>query len=708
MIWSKSKGAPSPTHKAVGRQSHSVPPGAFPIRNKELLLEDEKALLSRIRLTSGSSNETFKKLYIPILEGHAEFVQALPASRAKHHFETGGLWQYSLEVALLSLQTADSKIFSGAEPVELRHIIEPRWRFAAFCAGLLLDIGMVISHMRVLSPKGDIWLPLQQSLYSWCEEVGVDHYYVQWLPEEQGLPERQYRMFSGVLANRFLPREVMTYLYEGNASILHEFTLALSGLSTSQSQNTLLQIIDQSKNSSIERDVKSRSGFAPAGTIGLPLETYLLDAMRHLVHQRWGINTSGSPLWLSHQGLFVCWEKAVIDILAYLEDVGFYTVPKMPSTLADIMLAHKLAIQPTPHRPHDYYWIIEVPGLGQVAALLLSSPELIINVQDMPVVEIKIISPNQPERELKPLEAAAKSIIENPQKNTISITRENDNKELVSLRTDQKTARTEDDLAPDTVLTAGVTPKKNLVSQMTPEESIAWLRKQGKAGEILAALAEDCITGRKRPGIDVFWMDVGLAIIFPNALMGLGFDPAKALSAIRDKGWVVANPKTTKSALHDISNANGIQTKALILTPSIGFLIAAVAGIEHPASKGSPVPSADGKPADNNQQKNSFKPKNFFDALAIAAKEGKISFGLSVSGEGVKASYPDVFEWYAGLQNTPDFKEIAMLLTKKDYVIFRGAHAVIKESEDRKHVVFRRDYCPELYAWLSSHEGVHA
>lgn len=704
MIWSKPKGTSSPTHKAVARQTQSVPPGAFPVRNKELLLEDEKALLSRIRLTSGTSNETFEKLYTPLLVGHAEFVQTLPASRAKHHFEPGGLWQHSLEVALLSLQTADSKIFSGAEPVELRHIIEPRWRFAAFCAGLLLDIGMVISHMRVLSPKGEVWPPLLQSLYSWGEHVGVDHFYVQWLPEDHVLHERQYRMFSGVLANRFLPREVMTYLYEGNASILHEFILALSGLSTSQSQNTLLQIIDQSKNSSIERDVKSRSGFAPAGTIGIPLETYLLDAMRHLAHQRWRVNTSGSPLWLSDQGLFVCWGIAVDDILAYLDEEGIYTVPKMPSTLADIMLAHKLAIPPTPGRPHNNFWIIDVPGLGQVEAMLLSSPELIINVQERPVVEIKVISPIQPKKEPKPLETVAQPI-EYQQQNTESSACENGIKNLPAEKPAPKAARTGDDIASNTTQTADVSPQKTVVSLKTPEESIDWLRKQGKAGEILAALAEDCKTGRKRPGIDVFWMDVGLAVIFPNALMGLGFDPAKALSAIRDKGWVVANQKTSKSALHDISTANGIETKALILTPTIGFAVAAVAGIEHPASNGTPVPSGDGKLMDNHPQKDAFKPKSFFDALALAAKEGRISFGLSVSGEGVKATYPDVFEWYVKQQKTLDFKEIAIPLTKKDFVIFQGAHAVIKESADRNHVVFRRDYCPELYAWLASSEG---
>ncbi len=724
MQWFKTKGTLLPTNTPLSgqRQILNLPPGAFPLRKIESLLDDEKSLIARIRLNSGVSNETFEKLYVPLLTRYADFIQTLPASRAKHHFTPGGMWQYSLEVALLSLQTADSKIFSGSEPVELRHLIEPRWRFASFCAGLLLDVGIVISHMRVLSPNGTPWEPLLLPLYSWGTQVGADHYYVQWLPEDQMLHERQYRMFSGVLANRLLPSEILSYLYEGNTSILHELVLALSGLSASYSQNTLLQIVDQSRNSSIERDAKSRAGFTPTGTIGLPVETYLLDAIRSLSQSHWKLNAPGSLLWLTQKGLFICWDEAVPAILKHLEREGLHTMPKMPNTLAEILLQHKMAIPPVSGKAHDMYWSIDVPGKGAAAALLFSSPELIFKGLNQVPAEIRILSPNQPKSEARSEARTAETI--NNATSSIDQTASTEKTEAPAIVSTSTLVEKQEAQAPDhssNKFTAGETksvpdimgkrgheePQKNAALLKTPEESLVWLRKQGKSGEILAALAEDCKSGRKRAGIDVFWVDTGLAVIFPNALIGNGFEPAKALSAIRDKGWVVVNQKTNKSVLHDISTTGGVVTKALILTPSIGFCVAAVAGITHPHSEGARVPSTNSDPEVLSQME-TIRPKDFFDALSSAVKDGKIEFLIEINGEGVKAVYPDVFEWYASQQQPGvKFKELAIQLTSKDYVITQGGHSVIKNDGGQKYVVFKRDYCPQLYALLDARRKGH-
>lgn len=715
MQWFKTKSAPQPAIKPLSGQHQALdlPQGAFPLRGIESMLDDEKSLIARIRLNSGVSNETFEKLYVPLLTRYVDFIQTLPASRAKHHFEPGGLWQYSLEVALLSLQTADSKIFSGSEPVELRHLIEPRWRFASFCAGLLLDIGVVISHMRVLSPNGKPWEPLLLPLYSWGTQVGADHYYVQWLPENQMLHERQYRMFSGVLANRLLPAEILSYLCEGNTSILHELILALSGLSVSHSQNTLLQIVDQSRNSSIERNVKSRAGFAPTGTIGLPVETYLLDAIRSLSQSHWKLNTPGSLLWLTQKGLFICWEEAVPVILKYLEHEGLRTMPKMSNTLAEILLQHKMAIPPASGKVHDMYWTIDVPGKGETVVLLFSSPELIFGSLNQAPVEIRILSPSQPKSEVKtetsPAESTSKSTsgtdqsadpekTEAPASATAARFSKKQEAQVLNHGGNKATSgeiKTEPD---SNGKRDHEEAHKNALPLKTPEESLAWLRKQGKSGEILAALAEDCKSGRKRAGIDVFWVDTGLAVIFPNALMGIGFEPAKALSAIRDKGWVVANQKSNKSVLHDISTTGGVETKALILTPSIGSYVAAVAGISHPHSEGTRVPSTNN--GTEAPQIEKIRPKDFFDALSSAVRNGEIKFLVETIGEGVKIAYPDVFEWYASQQRGVEFKELAIQLTSKDYVITQGGHSVIKSDGGQKYVVFKRDYCPQLYLML--------
>ncbi|MHB8697637.1 MAG: MobH family relaxase [Sulfuricaulis sp.] len=724
MSWFKTRSTPLPskTPATEPREILALPPGAFPLRKIESLLDDEQSLIARIRLNSGVSNETFEKLYTPLLIGYGDFIQMLPASRAKHHFTPGGMWRFSLEIALLSLQTADSKIFSGAEPVELRHLIEPRWRFASFCAGLLLDVGIVLSQMRVLSPDGTPWEPLLSSLHSWASKVGADHYYVQWLPEDEMLQDRQYRMFSGVLANRLLPSEILSYLYQGSTSILHELVLALSGLSSAHSQNTLLLIVDQSRNSSIERDIKSRAGFSPSGTIGLPVETYLLDAIRSLSRSHWKLNTPGSLLWLTPRGLFIRWEEAVPHILKHLEREGLHSMPKMSNTLAEILLQHKMAIPPKYGKTHDIYWSIDVPGVGAAAALLFSSPELILSNRNQEPVDIRVLSPIQ-----TILEARTAAI---PSGQTVSVAStldqpaNTDKTEAITFISTTPAVGEQEDQTPyvngnkampgasktnrnERGKTNHENPEQNGARQKSPEESLIWLRKQGKSGEILAALAEDCKSGHKRSGIDVFWVDNGLAVIFPNALMGNGFDPAKALSAIRDKGWLVANQKMNKAVLHDIATSGGVVTKALILTPSIGSCVAAAAGITHPDTEGTRVASTSHDSVAPSPAA-TIKPKDFFDALSCAIKEGKIEFLVEIIGEGVRAAYPAVFEWYATQQHGVRFKEVAMQLTSKDYVITQRGRSVIRDEEGREYVVFKRDYCPRLYAVLDGRrEGIN-
>lgn len=712
MQWFKTKSTSLPIIPPDSGQKQilDLPAGAFPFRKTEVLLNDEKSLIARIRLNSGISNEMFERLYVPLLTRYAEYIQTLPASRNKHHFAPGGLWQYSLEVALLSLQTADSKIFSGSEPVELRHQIEPRWRFASFCAGLLLDVGIVISHMRVLSSNGITWEPLLSPLYSWGAQLGADYYYIQWLPEDDLLQERQYRMFSGVLANRLLPPEILSYLCEGNTSILHEMVLALSGLSALHSQNTLLQIIDQSRNSSIELETKSRAGFIPTGTIGLPVETYLLDAIRSLAKSHWKINMPGSLLWVTKNGLFICWEEAVPAILNYLERQGLHTMPKMASTLAEILLQHKMAISPTSGKVHDMYWSVEVPGKGLVAALMFSSPELIFGNTNHTPVEITVL----PSSHINNFDVRMEGKHVGPIKEYIDREDQtaNSDKKILDGNLTNKTAVIQTNEVPDKVnydeinkvpdiieMKKNDVSHKSVVSLKTPEESLVWLRKQGKSGEILAALAEDCKSGRKRPGIDVFWVDSGLAVIFPSALVGNGFDPAKALSAIRDKGWVVANQKTNKSILHDISVTGGVVTKALILTPTIGSYIAAVAGIIHPTTNGTRVPRTNND-LEEQPRDESVIPKDFFDLLLSATKDGKIKFLVEINEEGVKADYPDVFHWYARQQQKHTFTEIGIQLTTKDLVLTKGRDSVFKDEGGKQFVVFKRDYCPQLFSFL--------
>jgi conjugal transfer pilus assembly protein TraI len=693
-----------------------IPPGAIPLGDEKTIIEEERSLISRIRLTAGMSDEAFSQLYTPLINTYASYVMSLPATRANHHFRPGGMWQYGLEVGLLALQTADSKIFSGSEPVEHRHLLEPRWRVAAFCAGLLMDIGAVVTDMRILGSDGERWEPLLMPLATWARGKGYTYYYVQWLPSSLETDKKLHRLFSGILAARLLSVELQTYLVQGSTAILHELVLALSGMKLDNSQNTLLQMIDQSRSASIEREIRARGGLIPTGTVGMPVESYLLDGLRNLTRSSWRANQAGSPLWVTRHGVFIHWDTAAKELRALLKSEGVGGIPLEAHTMAEILLSHQIAVRPPPGRAHDVYWSVDMPGVGKVAAIRLASAEVLFGANVPQAVEIPISTIGRIDatkiggtsdaetagtstpQQTDPAEAAARQKSEAGSPDNRTGEPETQNTHVGSTTGEQPMVG---GVHPNTNQGRDPGKERKRPPRRTAAEALAWLRKQGKAGELLAALGEDCKNGKKRVDIDVFWMDTGLAVVFPAGLAGFGFDPAKALEAICDKGWAVTDSKTNRSVLHDIANQSGMKTRALVLTPTVGTAVAAIAGIEHPAAAGKRVPSTDAG-AEAPAVSANFQPSRFFAALTEAAVEGSLPFALSTEGQGVVVPFPDAFEWFVSRHNGVRFKDLVDIMTRKDFVIPNRGMAVILEDGKKSRVVFRREYCAEIFGRLEN------
>jgi conjugal transfer pilus assembly protein TraI len=85
-----------------------------------------------------------------------------------------------LETAFYALQGADAHIFSGRATISERTHLEPRWRRAAFIAGLCAELHRVFSHLRVSDGESREWSPYLDPLAGWLDAHGVERYFLKW------------------------------------------------------------------------------------------------------------------------------------------------------------------------------------------------------------------------------------------------------------------------------------------------------------------------------------------------------------------------------------------------------------------------------------------------------------------------------------------------------------------------------------------------
>jgi len=96
--------------------------------------------LRRLKLAYGADRATFERDILGLVRRYADYVNSLPASPSDVFPDPGGLFQLGLEIGFYALQATDGQIFSGRETISRRRDLEPRWRNAAFIAGLCSEI----------------------------------------------------------------------------------------------------------------------------------------------------------------------------------------------------------------------------------------------------------------------------------------------------------------------------------------------------------------------------------------------------------------------------------------------------------------------------------------------------------------------------------------------------------------------------------------
>lgn len=395
---------PTPTWASVADEDiPRYPPFAkgLPAASVARILATQPELVDAIRHTLALPRGEFQTVVMPVVERYAAFTHLLPASEAHHHRGAGGLFRHGLEVAYWAALASEGVLFgAGSTPLE-RKGQEPRWRLAVCLAGLLHDIGKPVSDLSILDREGKTqWNPYLENLTDWAEKNGVDRYFLRWRDKRH----QRHEQFSVLVTERVLTPECLTYLTQPGPEIMQAMLEAIAGVDRGAMFHTLVIEADRK---SVERDLKANH--LPAdSSLGIPVEKYLLDAMRRLISSgRWSANTRGARVWRFDESLHVVWKAGAQEICELLTKDKIPGIPRDPDTLADILIERGLAIpRRTQDGRHYRYWRMAPAELDVALYMLrLSSPELIYTGEPPVLVEGRLLDEMGKETALSKREA---------------------------------------------------------------------------------------------------------------------------------------------------------------------------------------------------------------------------------------------------------------------------------------------------------------
>ncbi len=379
-----SQNAPGYPPDEVGYHYHSV----------KDLLRRQASILSRIRITYGVNPKFFDEFYMPVIENLANYVQLLPASEAHHHHGQGGLLRHSLEVAWNAGEIYSGKIMSPEKSPEFRRKYESQWRLAAFIASLCHDIGKAAYDVTVTDNKGEQeWNPNIETLGQWLKNNEIDTYFVRWNKTRK---HNSHNHFALRPLTVVVPKRTIFYL---SRNVEEAMENAMLGDVNDYNTQIVYDMVKEADSLSVKTDLKRSGTYTGTGqTNATPVVRYITLAMRQLYDDNiWQVNKPGGRIWISSDGVFIVWKKAVTEILDRLDDDGINGIPHDHEKLATILYDSNM-IKPYVNYQgmSNPYWTIvphseKTDASLRLAAINLNNFEIISGHQPTSYAQITII-----------------------------------------------------------------------------------------------------------------------------------------------------------------------------------------------------------------------------------------------------------------------------------------------------------------------------
>jgi len=335
----------------------------LPVATVDQLLESQSALIERLKQQLGLGDDDdgtprWATYIEPVIRRYAAFVHLLPASEAHHHCGSGGLLRHGLEVAFRATMLSQGVLVARDRPREQQLQIEPRFAAAAALAGLLHDAGKAIADVSATDHDGQLtWSPFQGDLLDWASRHGLRRYFLHWRAGRAG----DHEPFSLAALRRILPLRIDAWLSAPDPRVYVGFLSAITGV---PHPSPLVELVRKADRSSVAQDLKTHRIMPLETAVGVPIERYLIDGMRRLLHEgRWQVNVPGARVWLLREGgLHLVWPAAARDLTERLAEDRLPGIPRDPDTLAELLLERGLiVVQTDPNAPRPTWRLAPAP-----------------------------------------------------------------------------------------------------------------------------------------------------------------------------------------------------------------------------------------------------------------------------------------------------------------------------------------------------------
>lgn len=310
-----------------------VDPG-IPSFDPAEILSSQAEFLAKIRRAAGCDDDTFSSRYLQPIKAVARYLHLLPASSHDHFSGPGGLFRFCLEEAFYCLQAADGRIFTPLANVEARHALEPRWKYAAFLAGLVSEIYRPLACAVVTDERGEQWPKFMGGLYEWLMSGSRKRYFVTW---QSGTKASSGAEGAAVLG-QIVPREALTWLDSGSPAITRDlFAVALG--QASRQESIVADVVESIREGILKREEVTRRSRYGHLCSGNHLEAHLLDVIRNrLARGEWKVHRGEEgPVYFGTDGLYLLWPDSAAAIRSDLTRDGIAGVPNSAYTLAEIL-----------------------------------------------------------------------------------------------------------------------------------------------------------------------------------------------------------------------------------------------------------------------------------------------------------------------------------------------------------------------------------